>query len=170
MFSITDRVVNSGSAPVQLFPYGLVARSGTPKTEGFYILHEGPLAVMDGTLREPSYSDLKDKKKIEYDTTGGWLGITDKYWLVTLVPDQKVPVKARFNHSTANGEDRYQADFPRAGDDGGSGRFGGDDEPGLRRRQGASPPQPLSGRARHHAVRPAPSISAGSTGSPSRSS
>jgi YidC/Oxa1 family membrane protein insertase len=111
MFSITDRVVNSGSAPVQLFSYGLVARSGTPHTQGFYILHEGPLAVMDGTLREPSYGDLKDKKKIEYDTTGGWLGITDKYWLVTLVPDQKVPVKARFNHSLANGEDRYQADF-----------------------------------------------------------
>jgi YidC/Oxa1 family membrane protein insertase len=111
MFSVTDRVVNSGSAPVQLFPYGLVARTGTPKTEGFYILHEGPLAVMEGTLREPSYSDLKEKKKIEYDTTGGWIGITDKYWLVTLVPDQKVPVKARFNHSLANGDDRYQADF-----------------------------------------------------------
>lgn len=111
MFSVTDRVVNSGTAPAQLFPYGLVARAGTPKTEGFYILHEGPLAVMDGTLREPSYSDLKDKKKIEYDTTGGWIGITDKYWLVTLVPDQKTPVKARFNHSVVNGDDRYQADF-----------------------------------------------------------
>jgi YidC/Oxa1 family membrane protein insertase len=111
MFRIADRVVNSGSAPVQLFSYGLVARSGTPKTEGFYILHEGPLAVMDGTLREPSYGDLKDKRKIEYDTTGGWLGISDKYWLVTLVPDQKVPVKARFNYSLANGEDRYQADY-----------------------------------------------------------
>jgi YidC/Oxa1 family membrane protein insertase len=111
MFSITDRVVNTGSAPVQLFPYGLVARSGTPKTAGFYILHEGPLAVMDGTLREPSYGDLKDKKTIEYDTTGGWLGITDKYWLVTLVPDQKMPIKARFNHSLVNGDDRYQADF-----------------------------------------------------------
>jgi YidC/Oxa1 family membrane protein insertase len=111
MFSITDRVVNGGTAPVQLFSYGLVARTGTPKTEGFYILHEGPLAVMDGTLREPSYSDLKEKKKIEYETTGGWLGITDKYWQVTLVPDQKVAVKARFNHSLANGDDRYQADF-----------------------------------------------------------
>jgi YidC/Oxa1 family membrane protein insertase len=111
MFSVTDRVVNSGSAPVQLFPYGLVARDGTPKTEGFYILHEGPLAVMDGTLREPSYADLKDKKKIEYDTTGGWLGITDKYWLVNLVPDQKTPVKARFNHTVFNGDDRYQADY-----------------------------------------------------------
>jgi YidC/Oxa1 family membrane protein insertase len=111
MFSVTDRVVNSGSAAVQLFPYGLVARDGTPHTQGFYILHEGPLAVMDGTLREPSYSDLKSKQKIEYDTTGGWLGITDKYWLVNLVPDQKTPVKARFNHSLFNGDDRYQADF-----------------------------------------------------------
>jgi len=111
MFRVTDRVVNSGAAPVQLLPYGLVARDGTPKTAGFYILHEGPLAVMDGTLREPSYANVKDQKKIEYDTTGGWLGITDKYWLVTLVPDQKAPVKARFNHTLFNGDDRYQADF-----------------------------------------------------------
>jgi YidC/Oxa1 family membrane protein insertase len=111
MFSVTDRVVNSGSAAVQLFPYGLVARDGTPKTAGFYILHEGPLAVIDGTLREPSYADLKGKPKVEYDTTGGWLGITDKYWLVTLVPDQKAAAKARFSHSVFNGDDRYQADF-----------------------------------------------------------
>jgi YidC/Oxa1 family membrane protein insertase len=111
MFRVTDRVANTGSAPVQLYPYGLVARDGTPKTQGFYILHEGPLAVMDGTLREPSYADLKDKKKIEYETTGGWLGFTDKYWLVTLVPDQKAQVKARFNHSLFNGDDRFQADF-----------------------------------------------------------
>ena len=111
MFSITQRVVNTGSAPVQLYPYGLVARSGMPKTQGFYILHEGPLAVMGGTLREPSYGDLKDKKTIDYTSTGGWLGITDKYWLVALVPDQKAEVKARFNHNIVAGDDRFQADF-----------------------------------------------------------
>ena len=111
MFSGTDRVVNSGNAAVQLYPYGLVARDGLPHTQGFYILHEGPLAVLDGTLREPSYADLKSKQKIEYETTGGWLGFTDKFWLVTLVPDQKTPVKARFNHTTFNGDDRFQADF-----------------------------------------------------------
>ena len=111
MFRVTDRVVNTGADAVQLFPYGLVVRDGTPHTLGFYILHEGPLAVMDGTLREPSYANVKDQKKIEYETTGGWLGMTDKYWLVTLVPDQKAPAKARFNHSLFNGDDRYQADF-----------------------------------------------------------
>jgi YidC/Oxa1 family membrane protein insertase len=111
LFTVTQRVVNSGAEPVQLFPYGLIARSGTPKTEGFYILHEGPIAVMEGTLREPNYSDVKDKRSIEYRTTGGWIGITDKYWLVSLVPDQKSEIKARFNHSTVAGDDRYQADI-----------------------------------------------------------
>ncbi len=111
MFSVTQRVVNTGSTPVQIHPYGLVARSGTPKTEGFYILHEGPLAVMEGTLREPGYDDLKDNKSIEYDSTGGWLGITDKYWLVALVPDQKGQIKARFNYNMVAGDDRFQADF-----------------------------------------------------------
>jgi YidC/Oxa1 family membrane protein insertase len=112
MFTVTQRAVNTTAQPVQLLPYGLIARSGTPKTEGFYILHEGPLAVMDGTLKEPSYDDVKKAARgIDYKTTGGWIGITDKYWLVSLIPNQKEEVKARFVYSQIGGEDRYQADY-----------------------------------------------------------
>jgi YidC/Oxa1 family membrane protein insertase len=110
MFTVTQRVRNQSGAPVTLHPYGLVSRQGTPATSGYYILHEGPLGVIDGTLREIDYSDLQQQPPREYDTTGGWLGITDKYWLVSLVPAQDQPVKARFVHSQRDGQDRYQVD------------------------------------------------------------
>jgi len=110
MFTITQRVRNTGSAPVKLLPYSLVSRHGTPYTEGFYILHEGPLGVFDGKLYETKYDDLKSAKTVTKQTTGGWIGITDKYWLVSLVPDQKAPVTARFLHNTRGTEDRYQVD------------------------------------------------------------
>jgi YidC/Oxa1 family membrane protein insertase len=111
MFTVTQRVVNEGGQPVTLSPYGLISRTGTPKVLGYYILHEGLLGVFNGTLKEVDYSDLRKSGTIQQKTTGGWLGITDKYWLVALIPNQDKPVGARFVHDDKGGIDKYQADF-----------------------------------------------------------
>jgi YidC/Oxa1 family membrane protein insertase len=111
MFSITQRVTNSGDGGVALSPYGLISRTGTPEILGFYILHEGLLGVFDNTLKEIDYDDLQDDGIIKQATTGGWLGITDKYWLVALVPDQPKTVETRFVHDARSGSDKYQTDF-----------------------------------------------------------
>ena len=111
MVTVTQKVINTGKTPTALFPYGLIARSGTPDTLGFYILHEGPLGVFDGTLREYDYDDVQDTKKIEVTSNGGWIGITDKYWLAALVPDQAENFTYRFVHSIENKDDRYQVDY-----------------------------------------------------------
>jgi YidC/Oxa1 family membrane protein insertase len=111
MFQVTQRVVNTGGTPVDLHPFGLVSRHGTPHTAGFYILHEGPIGVFNSTLAEYSYGDLKDKKAIEKKTTTGWIGITDKYWLVALIPDQGKEKTARFTHTSVANADRYQVDY-----------------------------------------------------------
>ncbi|MEZ5823823.1 MAG: membrane protein insertase YidC [Geminicoccaceae bacterium] len=111
MFELTRKVTNNGSEPVALYPYDLVSRWGTPKISGFYILHEGPIGVMDGTLTEIDYSDLQEDGDVEMTTTGGWLGITDKYWLTALVPDQAEPLTATFRHSLKDGQSRYQVDY-----------------------------------------------------------
>ena len=53
-----------------------------------YILHEGPIGVLNGELAEHSYEDLADDGNFETTSKGGWLGITDKYWMTTLIPNQ----------------------------------------------------------------------------------
>jgi YidC/Oxa1 family membrane protein insertase len=111
LFRVTQRVVNSGSAAVQLHPFGLISRHGTPVTAGFYILHEGPIGVFDSTLAEYGYSDLVKQKTIEKKSTGGWIGLTDKYWLAALIPDPDKALTARFNHSAVGPTDRYQVDY-----------------------------------------------------------
>jgi len=116
LFTITQRVRNNGGAEVSLAPFGLISRTDTPQILGFYILHEGPIGVFDGVLEEDDYDDLKDEYqgqevKIERPTTGGWIGITDKYWLTALVPDQADPVKSRFVYTQPGGRDLYQSDF-----------------------------------------------------------
>ena len=111
MFTVRDEVHNTGDAPVELLPYGLISRIGTPKVAGYYILFEGLIGYLDGSLQEVKYSSLSTGQPIDYTSTGGWLGFTDKYWLTSLVPSQSEPVKARFTHTLENGVDRYQTDY-----------------------------------------------------------
>lgn len=111
MFTVTQRVRNETGAPVALNPYGFVQRRGTPKVEGTYVLHEGPLAIVDGTLKEYKYKDLaEDGKTVNLSSTGGWIGITDKYWLVSLIPDQTQTTDLRVLHQKA-ATDIYQIDY-----------------------------------------------------------
>jgi YidC/Oxa1 family membrane protein insertase len=110
MFTITQRVENTGKTPVALYAYALISRSGTPPTSGYYLLHEGPVGVFNGRLQEPSYKDIQETPATG-ETTGGWLGITDKYWLAAVIPDQKATVKARFLHTREGTTDKYQADW-----------------------------------------------------------
>ena len=111
MFTITQRVENSGAEAVKLFPYGLISRRGTPDVTGFYILHEGLLGVFDETLKEVDYDDLRDTGIVQQSSRGGWIGITDKYWLAALVPDQKAVANSRFVYRRDDGVDKYQVDF-----------------------------------------------------------
>ncbi|MBT3660097.1 MAG: membrane protein insertase YidC [Rhodospirillaceae bacterium] len=111
MFTITQEVVNKSTAPHTLFSFGLVSRRSTPETTGFYILHEGLLGVFEDTLAEVDYEDLQSDKQIKHTSTGGWIGITDKYWLAALVPDQKTQFSSRFLYSKPDGADTYQVDY-----------------------------------------------------------
>ncbi len=117
MFGIDQKVVNNGPAAVQVYPWSRIRRDYKPITAGYYILHEGLLGVLDGRLQEQTYDKAKSESEkskgpsLKMDTTGGWAGITDKYWLTALVPDQSVPVTTAFRHVTENGADRFQVDF-----------------------------------------------------------
>ncbi|MEP3247676.1 MAG: membrane protein insertase YidC [Sneathiella sp.] len=109
LFTVSQAVQNTGASDITLFPYGLLSRTGLPETTGFYILHEGPIGVFNETLEEIDYDDLTDEGSKSLTSTGGWLGITDKFWLAALLPDQNTAFKGRYNH-IAQG-DRFQADY-----------------------------------------------------------
>jgi YidC/Oxa1 family membrane protein insertase len=111
MFTVHDTVRNTGSTLVKLLPYGLVSRTGTPQVAGYYILFEGLIGYLDGSLQEVKYASLSPDKPDDYSSTGGWLGFTDKYWLTSLIPAQDEAIKARFTHTLENGVDHYQTDY-----------------------------------------------------------
>jgi YidC/Oxa1 family membrane protein insertase len=113
MFSITQKVENNTGETVRLFPYGLIARHGVPDTRGFWILHEGPIGVLgEAGLEEFSYSGLADDgEPSSYSATGGWMGITDKYWAAVLVPPQDAAYKAQFFEDKKRPGEQFQTDY-----------------------------------------------------------
>ena len=112
MFTVTDKVTNGGGQPVSLSSYGRTTRYGTPHTQGTYVLHEGLIGVTgDEGLQEIKYKTLQDDKQIvPSKSKDGWLGITDKYWAVALIPPTTEAFQPRFSYF-GDGKERYQADY-----------------------------------------------------------
>jgi YidC/Oxa1 family membrane protein insertase len=118
MFKIADAVENHGSANVTLVPYARIHRYGTPKVQGYWILHEGLIGVIgdQGEQKSKYKTALEDHTRTFAATTGGWLGFTDKYWAATLIPDQKAAYRAQFSGQDAKlptEQPAYQTDYLR---------------------------------------------------------
>ncbi|MGL4426818.1 MAG: membrane protein insertase YidC [Alphaproteobacteria bacterium] len=113
LFTVTQRVLNQSGSPISLGTQGLALRTGTPQTSGFFISYEGPLGVFNGTLKEVAYKDLVEKPLIEQATSQTWIGITDKFWLVSLVPEQTKKVDSAFQYyeKQAGMPEAYQVFF-----------------------------------------------------------
>ena len=112
LFTVKDDVSNIGNAPVTLYPFALISRHGTPKVEGYYILHEGLIGYLgDQGLQEYSYSKIDEDKVKSFKVTNGWLGITDKYWASALLPDTTAQLQARFSSNLVAGTRTYQTDY-----------------------------------------------------------
>jgi len=114
MFTVEDSVRNEGEAATTLWPYGLVSRAGLPEVSKLFVLYEGPIGYVGGSVKEVAYKDLMEdgaKGVVEQSTTGGWIGMTEVYWLAAIIPDPQLPVKARFMHRAPDGKDLFQTDY-----------------------------------------------------------
>ncbi|MBK5565013.1 membrane protein insertase YidC [Ensifer sp. 2YAB10] len=112
MFQVVDSIKNDTAEPLALSSYGRVTRFNKPTTPSVYVLHEGFIGVLgEHGLQELKYGKIEDEKSVEPGkATGGWLGITDKYWAAAIVPPQATPYDTRFTHFT-DGRPRYQSDY-----------------------------------------------------------
>ncbi len=121
MFTIRDSVENRGGSAVTLYSYGLVSRHGKPTTQGYYVLHEGLVGVLgdqglqeytyDAVEKEPQIAAQSAKGKVWGGVTGGFVGITDKYWAAAVVPDQAQPYQGSFTVRQDAATKIYQANM-----------------------------------------------------------
>jgi YidC/Oxa1 family membrane protein insertase len=112
MFTINDVVSNRGTRAAVLHPYAYVSRSNIPESTHYMALHEGFVGILGGDLQDPSYSDFKaDKPEQAFHSTGGWLGVTDKYWMAAIIPPQTETVDATYRGIGPDSRKDYQANY-----------------------------------------------------------
>ncbi len=113
MFTVKDSVTNGAATPVSLLPYALISRHGTPVTSNYSVLHEGLVGeIGDNREADITYAamDKETGNTRSLEGTGGWLGITDKYWAGVIAPQQDTAYKGTFSSFADNGNRDYQTD------------------------------------------------------------
>ena len=99
LFDIKQEVKNNSNEEIIINNASKVTRKQAPSLSGMFILHEGLLGVLQEKLELIDYDDLKDDEEtLNFESDNGWVGITDKYWLAALIPDQNKSFKAIYTY------------------------------------------------------------------------
>ncbi len=105
LFSINQSIINKTDKSYDFYSYGQIIRNKAPEITNFYILHEGLIGVFDDQLVEEDYEDIEEKE-FSKNADSGWLGITDKYWITTLIPQENKSFRADFDF-----KNKFRANF-----------------------------------------------------------
>jgi len=98
LFTVKQKIVNLSSKKYDFYSYGQIIRNKIPEgLQNFFILHEGPISVLDDELIEEDYDDIQDKKFSKI-AKKGWLGISDKYYLTSIIPVKNKEFKTTFDY------------------------------------------------------------------------
>ncbi len=99
LFTVNQKIKNNTNKIYNFYPYSQIIRKNIPRDiVNFFILHEGPLGVFDDQLVEKDYDDVIDKK-YSINAEKGFLGVTDKYWVTSLIPEKNKNFRADFEYS-----------------------------------------------------------------------
>jgi YidC/Oxa1 family membrane protein insertase len=105
LFTIKQKVINSSDKAYDFYSYGQIIRNKIPEISNFYILHEGLLATLDDELVEEDYDDIQEAK-FSRTSQKGWLGISDKFWITSLIPPSGKEFKTTFDY-----KNKFRANF-----------------------------------------------------------
>ena len=114
LFTIQQKVINRSLEAIVLAPFGRINRALNNQQKATYILHEGAIGAFNGILSEKTYEDLVEDKIQKFSDkgeSGSWLGITDKYWLSSMIPDRKISFEGSYFHEYKNQNNFYNVDF-----------------------------------------------------------
>ena len=109
LFDITQTVVNNSGKEITIYPYGLFSRTLDKDALGRSIVHEGFTGVIVGYLKEIKYSKLdKEKTPETFETTGGWISLTERYWFSAFIFNDAYKAKVTLRQVNDN---LFQLDF-----------------------------------------------------------
>ncbi|NMN67163.1 protein translocase subunit yidC [Candidatus Pelagibacter ubique] len=97
LFTVREKIINRSDKSYSFYSYGQIIRNKLPEISGFYILHEGFLSVLDDELIEEDYDDIQEKKFTQ-TAQEGFVAISDKFWVTSVIPPKGKEFKTTFDY------------------------------------------------------------------------
>ena len=115
LITLTDRLTNTGSTETSVERKGVARQVGlADDLTNFFIIQEGPISVIDGKYHEQKYKKLKKKGGWTVKGEGGWVGLTDKYWVQAAIAPQGSSVEANYDFKFIDNSDVYETSYTTA--------------------------------------------------------
>ena len=112
LITLSDKVTNTSSDEKEIIRKGVARQHTLPEgLTNFFILQEGPISIVDNKYHDMKYKGLS--KKGSYRETGesGWVGLTDKYWLLGSIAPQGKAMTADYTYRTINDQEVYEVSY-----------------------------------------------------------
>lgn len=101
LFGIKQTVENNSDKAVTLLPYGLISRQIDEENMSRSVVHEGFTGIINGDLKEVPYSKI-DEDGENYETNGGWISFSDKYWFSSFIFNDAAKLKVNLRKVNDN--------------------------------------------------------------------
>lgn len=109
LFNISQTVENNSGREITVYPYGLFSKTINSDQTGRSVVHEGFTGIINGDLKEIKYTKLDtDKEPETFETTGGWISLTERYWFSAFVFNDSYKAKVTLRKVNDN---TFQLDF-----------------------------------------------------------
>jgi YidC/Oxa1 family membrane protein insertase len=112
LITLSDVVTNTSGRELSLVRKGVSRQHGLPDDlTNLFMIQEGPISVADNKLFDMKYKKLKKEGSASNSGDGGWVGLTDTYWLSAAIAPQGKKISVNFDYREINGEDIYEASY-----------------------------------------------------------
>lgn len=103
LLNVSQKIINNTNQTIKLQSHIKCFRdiSGEEKDK-YWSFYAGPIGVFDKKLEEVGYDKIDEKKSLTFEGKGGWCGITDKYWLIAIIPNQNNHIAVNYSKSNDN--------------------------------------------------------------------
>jgi len=112
LITLSDKITNTSSGEKTIARKGITRQHSLPEDlTNFFILQEGPISIVDNKYHDMKYKNLSKKGNYRESGESGWVGLTDKYWLLGSIAPQGKTMTADYTFRTINDQEVYEVSY-----------------------------------------------------------
>ncbi len=112
LITLSDKITNTSTGEKTISRKGVTRQHTLPQgLTNFFILQEGPISIVDNKYHDMKYKGLAKSGSYRESGESGWVGLTDKYWLLGSIAPQGKSMTADYTYRTINDQEVYEVSY-----------------------------------------------------------